>query len=893
VRILRVEPGGTDETGAPAVRSFEAWVTSGMLRNREITVRVSARTNPTAFRTLALFWVHAGVALYNLIPVSDGLFEVGPDTFFILEPLRQANATTVARSMECPKPEIDRLRRGRGDTTVHTVRGLLVHAILDRLIAGEDDLEACYRDVRVPFLSQLVALADEAFDEDSFEREVLDHAARLREVVRANPQMLEDPQVEVRRYSPTIGIQGRIDAVFRSGEMLDIVELKTGRRLRPEDHRQLYVYRLLLSDFVRRCRRESNQTVVLRARLVSSFDGTSTPLRPGVGFHDVIAARNRLIALTYSLGGRRSGVRLPWADYDSRVCGQCPTWTRSRCRHDSAVFGDAPDAGESPELAYFRRFSTWIRDESWSQGQELASLLDDSRLDERVRDFRTIVGARCVGNEADLFVFEFASNLSELATGDRVLIHCGEIASRPSYQGYVRAISLSQVRIAIPLNNLDASTVGEGPWIIDRLRMDLTSEASQTGLYDFLSAPSAPLKQVILGDLSAARFGSEAGVPPDSGAASGLNPSQIEAVRRVRSSPLCHLIWGPPGTGKTRIIPEIVESTPGDVLLGAFTNTALDSMLMSLLDRDPEARFLRIGRSESSPELARHLGSRATECFSEDLAAVSASARELRERFDSVRVVAATAHRAASHAYLRQRRFELTVVDEASQLTEPLSLALVMRAARFVLIGDDRQLPPVIQTPGLDVSLFERLKVEAMEHCPEVVSLLDVQYRMHPTIMNVANRLYYGGQLKAGVSAAQREPQVGGPLVFVPVDQGSTGRSNSAEAESVAEITHRLLETVTADAIGIVSPFRAQVALLRQMLGTTGVTIDTVERFQGGERDIMLISFVRSRGSGFVFDDRRLNVAITRARRKLILIAHPDLFRDTRFAWVSEYAGVL
>jgi superfamily I DNA and/or RNA helicase len=87
----------------------------------------------------------------------------------------------------------------------------------------------------------------------------------------------------------------------------------------------------------------------------------------------------------------------------------------------------------------------------------------------------------------------------------------------------------------------------------------------------------------------------------------------------------------------------------------------------------------------------------------------------------------------------------------------------------------------------------------------------------------------------------------------------------------------------------VISPFRAQVALLRQKLAGTGVTADTVERYQGGERDIVIISFVRSRGTGFVFDDRRLNVAITRARRKLILVAHPELFRNTKFGWISEY----
>src|SRR5207253_5712165 len=95
------------------------------------------------------------------------------------------------------------------------------------------------------------------------------------------------------------------------------------------------------------------------------------------------------------------------------------------------------------------------------------------------------------------------------------------------------------------------------------------------------------------------------------------------------------------------------------------------------------------------------------------------------------------------------------------------------------------------------------------------------------------------------------------------------------------------------ESIGVVSPFRAQVVLLRQVLAGTSVTVDTVERFQGGERDIMILSFARSHGTGFVFDDRRLNVAMTRARRKLVLVAHPQLFQKSRYAWICTFTETL
>jgi superfamily I DNA and/or RNA helicase len=128
-------------------------------------------------------------------------------------------------------------------------------------------------------------------------------------------------------------------------------------------------------------------------------------------------------------------------------------------------------------------------------------------------------------------------------------------------------------------------------------------------------------------------------------------------------------------------------------------------------------------------------------------------------------------------------------------------------------------------------------------------------------------------------------------VLFLPVEGGQDERKNPGEARVVVDLVHSLTRefNLRPETIGVVSPFRAQVVLLRQMLETTGVTVDTVERFQGGERDIMILSFVRSSGTGFVFDDRRFNVAITRARRKLILVAHPALFRNSKYEWICTF----
>ena len=892
-KILRIrQPAETGDGDWEA--AFEAQVTTGPMRESEIEVRVRSSVNPSACFIVPYFWVHASIAAYNLVPVSDRTFEGCPDTFFVLEPLRQVNATSVARALHCPKPLIDQVRRGRGDVTVYTLRGMLVHAMFDRILEGEDDIAACYEGVLPGYLVQMAAITDSDFDEDAFRAEVLRHAAALKEFIDLNPHMREDPQVELRRYSATLGIQGRIDAVFTTGNRLDVVELKTGKRLREEDHAQLFIYRLLLSDWLRRREHMGSEPLEVTTRLLSSHDGTSTPLRRNADFARVLEARNRLAALSYALGRSRSHVPMRYADFDAGVCGACPSWTRRRCAESTEVFGDRPDSEPGLDLEYFRRFSTLVQAEKWAADKDLADLLDDSRLGFRVRNFKTICDARCSGSESGQFVFEFEENDSDLGVGDRVLIHSGRISSSPIFHGYVRSIGGREARISIPLKNVSEAAF-EGPaWTIDRFPSDRTSEASQTALYDFLVSPDDSRKRIVLGDLSPA-LGQDSGDPERTTRTSlelrsELNPSQIEAVRQAVECQAFHLIWGPPGTGKTKVVPEIVANVGGSVLLGAFTNTALDKMLLSLLDHNPRARFLRIGRSKDSAELTRRLGAEAARYFSDDLASATASARELREILDSVPVVASTAHRASSHPYLRDRSFEMALVDEAAQLTEPLTLGLLMRARRFVLIGDDRQLPPVVRLEGLGRSMFERLKEQAeSEAAPGLLTLLDTQYRMHPEIMGVSNRLYYSGCLSSGVASEDRIPPVGVPILFLPVRSDSDGRSNPIEARVVRDLVETFREHVPAESIGVISPFRAQVVLLRRLLEDTGVVADTVERFQGGERDVIVISFVRSRGTGFVFDDRRFNVALTRARRKLVMVAHPDLFRDTRYEWICEH----
>jgi len=893
--------------------SIDALVTSGPFRDSEVRIRIRSDQNRTACFLVPHLWIHSAIAAYNLAPLGDGDFAACAETFFVLEPMRQVNATSIARSLHCTKPQLDQLRRGKGDVTIHTLKGQLVHSLFDRMLEGASNMESAYREVLPGFLVALASVTDEFFDEDAFRADVLRHIGSLEEFIERNPHLLEHSQLELKRYSATIGIQGRIDAVFRAGNRIDILELKTGARIRPEDHAQLFIYRLLLSDLVRRWQRNDGQDVEVTSRLLSSVDGSFAPLRVTTDFYQVLDARNKLIAMQYAVGRNAPHIAPRHEGFNEQICGSCPSWTRNRCKEMSDVFGDRPGASESPELEYFRRFTSLVQRERWSADQEVADLLDDSRLEFRVKSFRTICGVRVVPG-AEPFTFEYAENTSDLERGDSVLIHAGRISSTSTYHGYVREIDTRRMRVSIPLKNLDTSVFEGQDWIVDRFPSDVTAEASHTALYDFLVAPMNGKKAVILGtrakardyigdQMSAGNALAENALAKNVLAENVLSPNvvagfsrrslnftQQEAIDRAVNCDVFHLIWGPPGTGKTRVIPEIVERINGPVLLGAFTNTAVDKMLIALLDHDPSTRFLRVGRASDSPEVAAKLQGDPAEFFTENLALKYGTVHAVKEALQRTNLVAATAHRASTIPYLRSRSFEMAIVDEAGQLTEPLTLGLILRARRFVLIGDDRQLPPVVRTRGLAHSMFERLKKDS-----GAITLLDTQYRMHPQIMDISNRLFYGGRLRAGITGQERCPPDGLPVVFIPVESRRDGRSNPEEAGVVVDIVRSLTRDfgVAPESIGVVSPFRAQVVLLRQMLNGVGVAVDTVERFQGGERDIMILSFVRSRGTGFVFDDRRLNVAITRARRKLVLVAHPELFQKSRYAWICTFTETL
>ena len=295
------------------------------------------------------------------------------------------------------------------------------------------------------------------------------------------------------------------------------------------------------------------------------------------------------------------------------------------------------------------------------------------------------------------------------------------------------------------------------------------------------------------------------------------------------------------------------------------------------------------------------------------------------ELFDEARVIACTLTGAANKL-MDGQKFHTLFIDEAAQALEAACWIAIRRASRIILAGDHCQLPPTVKSlaalkAGLDKTLMERL---AGNH-PEVVTLLEVQYRMNEEIMRFSSDWFYQGKVKSAPQVRNRSildfdiPMEWRSLSLdIPSEdklgEARKGQSliNEQEAEETLSILQRYFEKIGKARIleeridvGIISPYRAQVQYLRSLIKRREffkpyrkfITVNTVDGFQGQERDVVIISLVRSNNEGqigFLRDLRRMNVAITRARMKLIIIGDAStMTRHPFYRKLWEYIQAL
>ncbi len=371
----------------------------------------------------------------------------------------------------------------------------------------------------------------------------------------------------------------------------------------------------------------------------------------------------------------------------------------------------------------------------------------------------------------------------------------------------------------------------------------------------------------------------------------GLDPAQVEAGATAIATESLALVQGPPGTGKTRMLAEVLRllvRAGCKIVLSAFTHRAVDNVLLALRRLDPTLLLFKVGNSGGGIDELR--AARVRLCPAHRLELPSAQGA----------VVAGTPF--ALERMPPKVGFHYAVFDEAGQLPIPHAIAGMLLARRWVFVGDHRQLPPVVtgnhEDPLATRSVFEHL------HQRFGSAMLDRSYRMNDGVCRVIGATFYDGRLHSAESAAPRRMAfaAGGTfdaildpalaVVVARIDHLQPGNRSHEEAELCADLVAETVQRhgTSPREICVIAPFRAQVRLLRTAIERRGIDVgelivDTVERVQGQEREVVFVSLAcgdpstLDRRSTFFFSPNRLNVALSRARTKAVLVASIGVVR--------------
>ncbi len=517
--------------------------------------------------------------------------------------------------------------------------------------------------------------------------------------------------------------------------------------------------------------------------------------------------------------------------------------------------------------------------------------------------------------------------------------------NRPEYSGTIHFVDKNKMKIILNSKDLP-DWMGMGQIGVDLLFDERTYVEMEKAMNKVMSAEKgrlAELRAVLLGEKEATF-----GTIDNPVHISTLNPSQNAAVNEILAARDVAVIHGPPGTGKTTTLIQAVRllcETEPAVLVCAPSNAAADLLTERLAAQD--LRVLRIGNISRVDEsllqhtlevqLAQHPESKHIKKVKVQAAEMRRQARkfkrsgwehtERRKLFKEANELAAWANQledrlveqliegaqiitstlvGAAHPLLERRHFRTVVIDEAAQALEPATWIPILKASKVILTGDPFQLPPTVksmeaQRKGLAVTMIEK----ALQRLART-SLLNVQYRMNEVIMGFSNQQFYNNALRADESVRDHRLPIAENQPFVFIDTAGCGfeekvqalyqsRYNPDEFFIVREHLYLLLDQFVEKelpSIAIISPYREQVALMQSnvaddaRLAEAAISVNTIDAFQGQERDVVYLSLVRSNTKseiGFLSDYRRMNVALTRARKQLIVIGDSATIGGHRF----------
>ena len=910
------------------------------------------------------YWRHAQLNLLDVKRNDDGTYT---PSFIVLDPDYLVDISALAecyRDYGSHPANYLMSRLVPIDNARPLLLGNIANLFLDEWIHATDeepDYMACMKKAFKQYPIELAACEDllDPEKEKTFFNDCRMHFEHIRQTVTetflAPGYNLDksDAVLEPSYICEALGIQGRLDYMQR--DMSSFIEMKSGKadeyaikgKIEPKENNrvQMLLYMAVL-EYSMGVDRRKQHPYLLYTRYPLLYPARAS----WAHVRRIIALRNRIVAMEYGAQMHNH------PSYTAQLLAQINPITLNEKKMQGRFWEQFLVPGimefqkrlrslDDLEKAYVYTLYNFITKELYtsksgdvdSETRTGASALWLSTLDEKREAGEILYDLRIIENKASqphkatitLQIPTYdESFLPNFRLGDVVMLYernqtTDNVTNKLVIKGNIERLSATEVCIRLRASQRNLSIFPSNSlYAMEHDCMDTTFRSMYLGLSAFMNA-NQNRKDLLLGKRKPLFEEMEA-----------LKTVHfIDDFERVATKAMTakdyFLLVGPPGTGKTsralrRMVEKFYAEPDTQILLLAYTNRAVDEICSSLNAIAPQIDYIRVG-SELSCDV------RYREHLVENVLATLNSRKEVRRRLEACRVYVGTVASLSSKTELfKLKRFDVAIVDEATQILEPQLLWILSAKSsdgrdsvgKFILIGDHKQLPAVVLQSkessevfdeglrnvglyNLKDSLFERLyRTHLSEEYSPALDMLCRQGRMHPGVASFPNQAFYAGKLQP-VGLSHQQEYIPTPVLFIPSHRDTSslsGKTNLFEARIVADWAEQIWKESpeTFDAhrtLGIITPYRSQIALIRKMLQEKGipelldVSVDTVERYQGSERDVIIYSFCVNHRYQLKFlpnlteengvqIDRKLNVALTRARKRLVVTGVSELLKE-------------
>ena len=837
------------------------------------------------------------------------------------------------------------------ENSIPLMVGNIANLFLDEIISNPD---VKFKEL-LPKIFKLDPLGMSNFNDGEI-RELVEHAQNhylnLKRTIAVDlpRERIDREQVflEPTFFSRDFGLQGRLDLfhIDHEKDRLDIIELKSGKPFRANVYglsANHYSQTLLYDLMVRSAYggHKKRNCFILYSRLKEAALKFAPSARPQQ--YESLSVRNELMVMEYKLAKSAEDASQLFHYLQHLDSDDIKGFELVDLQKFQRVYAGLNEL----EKNYFNHYCTFIaREQRMAKTGEhginksngLAGLWLEN-IEEKEDRFGVLKALTISENYSKenvptivLRKSEQTNALANFREGDIAILYPSENESRAVLKNQIFKCTISNIdsnSIAVRLRSKqynDALFRSIEFWNIEADSLDSGFNMLYRSLYEFCNA-NKPKRGLWLGSKAPARYHLR-----EMSSVSEMTEEQNRVVNEMLSIKDYYLLWGPPGTGKTSVVlrsltAQIFETTSDNILLLAYTNRAVDEICMALesIGDDFSEEYIRLGSRASCDERFRPR-------MLDQLIMDATQRKEIRNIIQSKRIYVSTVASIVSKADLfKLKKFDWVIVDEASQIIEPLLLGLLSKIDKAILIGDHKQLPAVVTQRDADsrienaelldlgitdmrMSLFERLfqqcKANDWNHA---YGSITYQGRMHRAIMKFPNHQFYENKLKVLPNLSRMNSEKGWQhsgkeetilvdqrFIYIPTKTDLTfnWKTNIDESNKVVQLLKLISDLyerngvdITISSIGVITPYRAQIAVIRKALEASlpeimdRITVDTVERYQGGARDIIILSLCTNKMSQLKSlvslsqegIDRKLNVAMTRAREQLIILGNKEI----------------